>query len=97
MKSIFVAIILGLMLISPFHLGNSYLRCSDFESVVIHQGDTLETIASRYTVNAADAKELVEAICEINDIKDATTIKAGRRIDVPVIRNQPEGPQMARR
>lgn len=97
MKSIIVAIILGVMLLSPFHLGNSYLRCSDFESVVIHQGDTLETIAGRYTVNEVEAKELQEAICEINDIRDAKSIKVGRRIDVPVMKPQTDNVQMARR
>ena len=84
MKNIIIAIIIGLAVVSPLNLNNSYLRCSDFDTVVVKYGEDVETIASRYTENPDQAKELVEAIIEINDIKSERDMKAGKRLQVPV-------------
>lgn len=96
-RNIVIAIILGLAVVSPLNLTNSYLRCSEFETVVVKYGESVETIAGRYTENSEQAKELVEAIIEINDIKSARDMKAGRRLQVPVLAKDQDSLQVASR
>ena len=54
MKKILVISLIFFAAFSPLHLNNEYLRCSSFDTVTTRTGDTLLTIAERYTVNEDD-------------------------------------------
>ncbi|MCR5175712.1 MAG: LysM peptidoglycan-binding domain-containing protein [Anaerovibrio sp.] len=95
MKNLIVAIIVGIAVLAPLNLTNAYLRCSEFDTVVIHYGDSVENIASRYTDDKDEVRELTEAIIEINDIKNPTKLKAGKKIQVPVLAKEKRDVQVA--
>lgn len=97
MKNIVIALLIGLALLSPFNLTNSYLRASEFDTVVLQQGDTVETIAGRYTSDSSQLEELTVAIKEINDIKSDRDMRVGRRLQVPVINEEASKVQVASR
>ncbi|MBP3232249.1 LysM peptidoglycan-binding domain-containing protein [Anaerovibrio sp.] len=95
MKNVIIAIVIGLAVLSPFNLTNSYLRCSEFDKVVVQHGESVENIASRYTDDIKGIKELSEAIVEINDIKSSHDLRAGRVLQVPVMHRADDSLQMA--
>lgn len=97
MKNIVIALLIGLALLSPFNLTNSYLRASEFDTVVLQQGDTVETIAGRYTSDSSQLEELTVAIKEINDIKSDRDMRVGRRLQIPVINEEASKVQVASR
>ena len=97
MKNIVIALLIGLALLSPFNLTNSYLRASEFDTVVLQQGDTVEVIAGRYTSDSSQLEELTVAIKEINDIKSDRDMRVGRRLQVPVINEEASKVQVASR
>ncbi|WP_297964127.1 LysM domain-containing protein [uncultured Anaerovibrio sp.] len=97
MKNIVIALLIGLALLSPFNLTNSYLRASEFDTVVLQQGDTVEGIAGRYTSDSSQLEELTVAIKEINDIKSDRDMRVGRRLQVPVINEEASKVQVASR
>lgn len=85
MKKIFVISLIFFAAFSPLHLNNEYLRCSSFDTVTIRTGDTIHSIAGRYTVNEYDREKLVEAISDINGLPIEGILPAGRSIHVPVL------------
>ncbi|WP_051533465.1 LysM domain-containing protein [Anaerovibrio sp. RM50] len=97
MKNVIIAIIIGLAVLSPFNLTNSYLRTSDFDTVVVQHGESIETIASRYTSDSEQLQELTVAIKEINDIRNDRDMRAGRRLQIPVIASDSQKVQVASR
>ena len=97
MKNIVIALLIGLALLSPFNLTNSYLRASEFDTVVLQQGDTVEVIAGRYTSDSSQLEELTVAIKEINDIKSDRDMRVGRRLQIPVINEEASKVQVASR
>ena len=86
MKKILVISLIFFAAFSPLHLNNEYLRCSSFDTVITTRtGDTLLTIAERYTVNEDDREKLVEAISDINSLPIDGPLPSGRAIQVPVL------------
>lgn len=97
MKNVIIAIVIGLAVLSPFNLTNSYLRTSDFDTVVLQHGESIETVASRYTSDSEQLQELTVAIKEINDIKTERDLRAGRKLQIPVISTDNQKIQVASR
>lgn len=93
-KFIYLFAISIIFLAVPMHLGNHYLRASEFDTVTIQANECIWDIAGKYTVNTEDKAELVEAICEINDISPSDIVKPGQLIQVPVI-DRAEGIRVA--
>ena len=85
MKKILVISLIFFAAFSPLHLNNEYLRCSSFDTVTTRTGDTLLTIAERYTVNEDDREKLVEAISDINSLPIDGPLPSGRAIQVPLL------------
>ena len=83
MKKILVISLIFFAAFSPLHLNNEYLRCSSFDTVTTRTGDTLLTIAERYTVNVRE--KLVEAISDINSLPIDGPLPSGRAIQVPLL------------
>lgn len=93
-----VLILLALVLVTgPMHLTNAYLRSDTFDTVTIRQGETIHELASRYTVKEKDRQELIEAICDVNDIHDTARLQAGRHLKVPVLPAGNAGVELAQR
>lgn len=80
---------------SPFHLRNDYLRSADFDTVEVARRESVWTIASRYTAKAEDARELVEAIIEVNGLPADGALQAGQSLRIPMLRDRL--PKMAER
>ncbi len=97
MKKVIIAVVMLLAVLSPLNLTNSYLRCSEFDTVIVHYGDSVENIASRYTDDQERLQELTEAIIEINDIKSDRDMKAGRKLQIPVMNKENSDLQVASR
>ena len=57
-----------------------------FDVVTIKAGDTVESVASRYAVSPEEKQELVEAICEVNDVNIDSRMNSGRKLSVPVLK-----------
>ena len=74
--------------LSPFHLCNDYLRSADFDTVKVARKDSVWTIASRYTAKDEDARELVEAIIEVNGLSADGALRPGQNLRVPVLRER---------
>ena len=73
---------------SPFHLGNDYLRSADFDTVKVSRKDSVWTIASRYTAKAEDARELAEAIIEVNGLAADGALRVGQSLRIPILRER---------
>ena len=97
MKKVIIAVVMLLAVLSPLNLTNSYLRCSEFDTVIVHYGDSVGNIASRYTDDQERLQELTEAIIEINDIKSDRDMKAGRKLQIPVMNKENSDLQVASR
>ena len=54
-----------------------------YESVLIHQGDTLWSIAEQYKAEGEKTEHMIEDILELNDRK-TTKIRSGEQMLVPV-------------
>ena len=93
-KFVYLFAISIIFLAVPMHLGNHYLRASEFDTVTIQANECIWDIAGKYTVNTEDKAELVEAICEINDISPSDVVKPGQLIQVPLI-DRAEGIRVA--
>ena len=93
-KLVYLFAISIIFLAVTMHLGNHYLRASEFDTVTIQANECIWDIAGKYTVNTEDKAELVEAICEINDISPSDVVKPGQLIQVPVI-DRAEGIRVA--
>ena len=85
MKKLLATLLITLAFIAPLHLDNEYLRADTFAAVTVQQGESLHDLSGRYTVNERDRSQLIEAICEINGLTENTVLKAGRRLQVPVL------------
>ena len=81
-------IVLFVAMVSPFHLGNGYLRSSDFATVQVARKENVWTIASRYTARSEDVAELVEAIIEVNGLPADGALRAGQSLRVPILKDQ---------
>ena len=74
--------------IAPFHLCNDYLRSADFDTVQVERRDSIWTIASRYTAKEEDARELVEAIIDVNGLSADGALRVGQSLRVPILRDR---------
>lgn len=81
-------IVLVAAMVSPFHLGNGYLRSNDFATVQVARKDNVWTIASRYTAKSEDVDELVEAIIEVNGLPADGSLRAGQSLRVPILKDR---------
>ncbi len=74
--------------VSPFHLGNAFLRSADFDTVEVARKDSVWTIAARYTAKSEDAKDLAEAIIEVNGLPSDGGLRAGQKLRVPILKER---------
>lgn len=89
------SVVLLFAVVSPFQLSNEYLRSSDFDTVTIRQNDSVWNLAHRYTTDEGKARELQQAIIEVNGLDpDGSNLRVGQQLQVPVIKNT-EGTQLA--
>ena len=82
---LFGVIALVWMGISALHLTNPYLRSADFVEVSVAHGESVWSIAQTYSAKESTAKDLEEAIIEVNDLPPDGTIHVGRHLRIPVI------------
>ena len=82
---LFGVIALIWMGVSALHLTNPYLRSADFVEVSVAHGESVWSIAQTYSAKESTAKDLEEAIIEVNDLPPDGTIHAGRHLRIPVI------------
>ena len=75
-------------MVSPFHLGNGYLRSSDFATVQVARKENVRMIAARYTDRAEDVDELVEAIIEVNGLPADGSLRMGQSLRVPILKDR---------
>ena len=73
---------------SPLHLGNAFLRSTDFDTVEVARKDSVWTIAARYTAKSEDANELAEAIIEVNGLPSDGGLRAGQKLRVPILKER---------
>ncbi|EKU71463.1 LysM peptidoglycan-binding domain-containing protein [Selenomonas sp. F0473] len=73
------------MVVSSLHLTNPYLRSAEFMEISVTRGDSVWTIARKYASKESMARELEEAIIEVNDLPPDGALYAGRRLRIPVI------------
>ena len=81
-------IVLVAAMVSPFHLGNGYLRSSDFATVQVTRKENVRMIAARYTDRSEDVDELAEAIIEINGLPADGSLRAGQSLRVPILKDR---------
>ena len=81
-------IALAAAMVSPLHLGNGYLRSSDFATVQVARRENVWTIASRYTARSEEVGELVEAIIEVNGLPADGSLRAGQSLRVPILKDR---------
>ncbi len=74
--------------VSPLHLGNEFLRSTDFDTVEVTRRDSVLKIAARYTAGTGDAQELAEAIIEVNGLPADGSLRAGQKIRIPILRDR---------
>ncbi len=92
-----VVVVLLFAVVSPFQLSNEYLRTSDFDTVTIRQDDSVWNLARRYTADENKAKDLQQAIIEVNGLKpDGSNLRVGQQLQVPVIKKT-SGTQLAKK
>ena len=92
-----VVVVLLFAVVSPFQLSNEYLRTSDFDTVTIQQDDSVWNLARRYTADENKAKDLQQAIIEVNGLKpDGSNLRVGQQLQVPVIKKT-SGTQLAKK
>lgn len=80
----FVLVVLFIA-IMPLHLTNAYLRTSNFDRVVVKQGDNVWTIAEKYTREHKEVRELAAAIHEVNALNREGRVVPGQVLKVPVL------------
>lgn len=83
-----------LLSLSPLHLSNHYLRCTDFDVVVARDADSVARIASRYTNDPQQVERLAEAIIDVNGLPPDGALRVGQNVRVPVLPRQ-EGAEVA--
>ena len=84
---IFAGFILVVVLIAsmPLHLTNAYLRTSNFDKVVVRQGDNVWSIAEKYASEHKEVRELAAAIHEVNALNREGRVVPGQVLKVPVL------------
>ena len=87
MKKSLLAFLLGAILSAGFTYMNVSASPVVYEQqvVTVHAGDTLWTIASRWSGKDEDVREVVERIRTANQM-EGTNIRAGQQLVVPVRR-----------
>lgn len=80
-----VVLIIGLITINLFTLTvNAFSKPQKhFEEVIIHENDTLWTIAEQITPNGQDIRNTIYVIRKINRLNSAV-LQPGQRILIPV-------------
>ena len=73
---------------SPLRLANAFLRSTDFDTVEGARKDSVWTIAARYTAKSEDAKDLAEAIIEVNGLPSDGGLRAGQKLRVPILKER---------
>lgn len=85
MEKLIAAVLIVIAALTSMHLDNNYLRADTFTTLTVQQGESLHDLAGRYTINENDKAQLIEAICEINGLHAEAELKAGRRLQIPVL------------
>ena len=81
-----ILLVLFLLGMAPLHLSNAYLRSADFDTVVIHNNESVWNVAQRYTTENKDTARLVEAITEVNGLDAEANVRNGQQLKVPVLK-----------
>lgn len=87
MKKSLLAFLLGAILSAGFtyvHVSASPVVYEN-QAITVHTGDTLWTIASRWSQQDEDVREVIERIRTANRLSD-TRIRAGQQLVIPVRR-----------
>ena len=86
MKKILLALIACLTIFSCY--GVIQMEASTIpmhkEQVVVHKGDTLWSIAGRWTEKGEDVREVIYRIEQENDLSGSKFLQPGQKIVVPV-------------
>lgn len=84
-KMFFIMTITMILSLGTFALGGQGNQTTRtvYESVVIHSGDTIWSIAEEYKMEKENIEHMVDKIMKMNDLC-SSNIKAGQRIIVPV-------------
>jgi nucleoid-associated protein YgaU len=70
--------------VAPSFSSNAYLAGSTYETTHVKSGDTLWDIASRYSTEKDDIRQLTYAIREINKLNENAQIYPGQTVKIPV-------------
>lgn len=70
--------------VAPSFSSNAYLAGSAYETTHVKSGDTLWDIASRYSTEKDDIRQLTYAIREINKLNENAQIYPGQTLKIPV-------------
>ncbi len=85
MKRFLVAFVLGVVLTSNL-IDMAFLAPQVYraQEIVVHSGDTMWDIASRFSDEKEDVRDVIQRIVEHNKLASSTDIRAGQRITIPV-------------
>ena len=89
-KYVIGALVLIIGLFAMFFLRQPTFAQEDsvivYESVQIHEGDSLWSIAEQYAVEEQDIRSYIQDICSLNDLSSDETIYAGQYLILPITR-----------
>ena len=89
-KYVIGALVLIIGLFAMFFLRQATFAQEDsvivYESVQIHEGDSLWSIAEQYAVEEQDIRSYIQDICSLNDLSSDETIYAGQYLILPITR-----------
>lgn len=86
MKKILGLLLMCLLLCSAYGVINSMEASTAWhrEEVIVHSGDTLWSIAGRWTDEKEDVREVLYRIREANKLNSVEYLKPGQKLIVPV-------------
>jgi len=81
--------VLAIMFISMINMSfsNAEKQPAVYVNIQVHNGDTVWTIASRYTSNKVDLREVVYTIKKMNGLNNNASIYSGQTLKVPMPTN----------
>ena len=90
-KYVIVALVIIIGLFAMFFLRQPTFAQEDsvivYESVQIHEGDSLWTIAEQYAAGEQDIRSYIQDICSLNNLSADDTIYAGEYLILPIARS----------
>lgn len=86
MKKIFLVLLGALVICSCYGVLDMEASTANMhkEQVVVHSGDTLWNIASRWTEKGEDVREVIYRIQQENKLDSTAFLQPGQKITVPV-------------